>query len=289
MAQNKHSLKQLLFLVLSLLLVIGWGRAAAAASSSSGSSALQAVVQSYTAQGTLQKGMVVKLLANDATKVEADSLSNVQKMTGVVVAPSDAPVTLTTNNQGNNVVYVATSGRYEVLVSDQNGPIATGDYITISSLVGVAMKADNKENEILGRAAGSFDGKHGVQTTTSVKNPKGKTVSVNITRLPVDIAIGPNPIALKVANVPGFLQRAALLIANKPVSAWRIYTGLAMVCGTILVAGALLYAGVRNGMVAIGRNPLARSSIMRNLFQVILTSVIILSIGLFTVYLLLKL
>lgn len=252
-------------------------------------SSLQAVVQSFTASSALQKGMIVKLAGKDSSQVEADTLDTVQKMSGVVVAPSDAPVTLSPIEGANQQVYVATSGRYDVLVSNQNGAIAPGDLVTVSSLAGVGMKADNKQSEILGKAAAGFDGIHSVESNTAVKNQNGKQITVALGRVPVDISIGPNPIALKVSNVPGLLERAALLITNKPVSAWRIYFGLVILLGTIIVAGSLLYGGVRNGMVAIGRNPLARPSIMRNLLQVVVTSVIIFVLGLFGVYLLLKL
>ncbi|HSX36842.1 MAG TPA: hypothetical protein VLG13_01845 [Patescibacteria group bacterium] len=281
MLQNKYFKKQSALVLLSLLCVFGMGTVAA--------DTLQAVVQSYSAVSSLQRGMIVKFTSNDSSKVEPATLSTAQKMQGVVVSASDAAVTLSPANSGNQQVFVATSGRYEVLVSNQNGAIAAGDYVSVSSLAGVGMKADSKENEVLGKAAGGFDGVHNVNSSTSVKTDTGKQLNASLGLVPVDIAIAPNPIALKVANVPSFLQRASLLVANKPVSPWRIYTAFFIVLASTLLAGSLLYGGVKNGMVAIGRNPLARSSIMRNLLQIILTSVIIFIIGLFGVYLLLKL
>jgi len=50
-----------------------------------------------------------------------------------------------------------------------------------------------------------------------------------------------------------------------------------------------LYSGIRNALIAIGRNPLSKKSIFRGLLEIILTGFIILIIGLFAVYLLLKL
>ncbi|HSX17277.1 MAG TPA: hypothetical protein VLH86_04200 [Patescibacteria group bacterium] len=281
MIKQKQLKRHYAMAVLSLLCVFGMSTAAA--------DTLQAVVQSYSAATSLQRGMIVKFTNNDSSKVEPATLSTAQKMQGVVVSAADAAVTLSPANTSNQQTFVATSGRYEVLVSSQNGAIGAGDYVSVSSLAGVGMKADNKVNEVLGKAAGSFDGVHNVNSSTSVKTDTGKQLTVSLGLVPVDIAIAPNPIALKVANVPSFLQRASLLVANKPVSPWRIYTAFFIVLASTLLAGSLLYGGVRNGMVAIGRNPLARPSIMRNLLQIILTSVIIFIIGLFGVYLLLKL
>ena len=282
MTQNKYFKKQFAFTVLGLLCALGMGQAAADTS-------LQAVVQSFTATTSLQTGMIVKLTGSDSTQVEADTISSAQKMSGVVVSPSQAPVTLSPSSGASKQVYVATSGRYDVLVSSQDGSIAPGDYVTVSSLAGVGMKADSKESEVLGKAAAGFDGTHSVESTVTIQDEQGKQLKVNLGRIPVDIAIGPNPVAFKISNVPGFLQRATLIVTDKPVAAWRIYLGVLIVIGTVIIAGSLLYGGVRNGMVAIGRNPLARSSIMRNLVQVIITSIIIFVTGLFAVYLVLKL
>lgn len=282
MKQNKYFGKRFALVSLGLLCALALGTAAA-------DTKLQAVVQSYTANSVLQKGMIVKLAGSDSSQVEADTLDTAGKMSGVVVSPTDAPVTLSPTEGQSRQVYVAGSGRYNVLVSNQNGVIAPGDYVTVSSLAGVGMKADAHEAEVLGRAADGFDGIHGTEGSTTVKGQNGKDITVSLGRVAVDITIGPNPIALNQSNVPGVLQHAALLVTSKPVSAWRIYLSLVILVGTIIVAGSLLYGGAKNGMIAIGRNPLARSSIMRNLFQVVLTSVIIFVLGLFGVYLLLKL
>lgn len=278
MVIQKFITKKFALALLSLLCAVGMGNAAA--------DSLQAVVESYTAATTLQNGMIVT--ATDGSKVKPATLTSVDKMTGVVVPQSDAAVTLSSPSSGDQV-YVAKSGRYDVLVSNQNGTISSGDYITVSSLDGVGMRADTSQSTVLGKAVSAFDGRHNVVSSTTVRNQNGKNVPVSLGRIVVDISIAPSPVALKVSNVPGFLQRASLLVSNKPVSPWRTYIGLVILVGTLLVCGSLLYGGVRNGMVAIGRNPLARQSIMGNLVQVVITSVIIFIIGLFAVYLLLKL
>lgn len=64
---------------------------------------------------------------------------------------------------------------------------------------------------------------------------------------------------------------------------------MAITGASVITALVLLYAGVRNAIISIGRNPMSRKSIVKALIQVILTSLLILIIGLFAVYLLLKL
>jgi len=251
------------------------------------SSSTNAVVQSYATNATIRQGMIVGLQRSDTTKVELVTRDTVADTLGVAVSASDAALALT-GRTSTAQVYVATSGRYNVLVSNQNGGISVGDYISISSLNGIGMKADSGEAIILGRAAADFTGTSNVVSTTTLKGVSGDTVSIG--SIPVDINVGGNPdLGHGSGNLPGFLQVAGNTIASKPVSAPRVYLSLAVLLVTALIAGGLLYSGVRGSIISIGRNPLARKSITRGLIQVVLTSIIVLILGLFAVYLLLRL
>jgi len=251
---------------------------------------VQTVAQNYTASGNLQQGMIVSPADKNATAVVAATVDGTAKMLGVVVSATAAPVTLSSTSTSAQQVYVVNSGRYNVLVSNQNGAISSGDYLSVSSLDGVAMRADNSQAKVVGRAATSFDGVHNVSATTTVKTDDGKSVKVALGSIPVAISITSNPLAtVGGAKVPGFLQNAAQVVTDRQVSAARLYLGALVFVLSTIVAASLLFSGVRSSMVAVGRNPLARRSITRSLIQVILTSLIIFVIGLFAVYLIVKL
>ena len=85
------------------------------------------------------------------------------------------------------------------------------------------------------------------------------------------------------------LERIGQAIAEKEVSAVRIYISLAITAISLITALVVLYTGVRGSIISIGRNPMSKRSILRALLQIILTSFLILVIGLFAVYLLLRL
>jgi len=51
----------------------------------------------------------------------------------------------------------------------------------------------------------------------------------------------------------------------------------------------VMYSGIRSGMIAVGRNPLSKKSIIRSLIQTVIAGLIIFLAGVFAVYLLLKL
>ena len=252
--------------------------------------AAQDVPQGYQSDQPLQKGQLVRLKPGDETKVEAVTQTGEASMLGVVVSAADAPVSLS-NNADAQQVYIATAGKYEALVSTQNGTIEIGDYIAVSSLAGVGMKAGTGQKAVLGKALGAFDGKSRAESTATLTDSAGQKRQVALGHIAVDLGVGHNPIAeVKTAGgVPKSLSRAAQVVTDRPVSALRIYASLGILIVAVIIAGSILYAGVRSGITAIGRNPLAKSSILRNLVTVTLMSLIVFVVGLTAIYLVLRL
>jgi len=246
-------------------------------------------VQGYAAETKLQHGVIVQVTGDKADTVKPAEFKNLQQMYGVVVDPHELSLTIS-NTQLKNETYVATSGTYSVLVSTQDGAIKSGDYITMSAIDGVGMKASTDHKTVFGRAGGSFDGKSNSVGNMTLKDSSGGTETVAIGLIPVAINIqrNPNDKSTK-ANLPEALQRLGQAIAEKPISPVRIYISMFVTGLSIVVALTTLYAGVKNAIIAIGRNPLSKKSIFRGLIEVILTGFLILIIGLFAVYLLLKL
>lgn len=247
-------------------------------------------VQSYAADNLLDNGTIVQLTGKNSNRVKVALQSDLQNMFGVTVDRNQLPLTVT--NEGiQNETFVAVSGTYNALVSTQGGPIAAGDYVTLSSVNGVAMKAGTEEKTVFGRAAAPFDGKGITLSSVPLKDSSGKenkTVSLGIIPVTIDIRSNPNQKTTK-ANLPSFLERVGLAIAEKPVSPIRIYLSIGVAAISVIAAIAIIYAGVRNGVISIGRNPMSKRSIFRALIETILTSLLILIIGMFAVYLLLKL
>lgn len=250
----------------------------------------QAVTQSYNAGDSVQTSMIVRISDKDSGTIEPISQKTLSTMLGVVVPPNESSVTVSPIKSTKQQAFVATSGRYSTLVSNQNGPIKSGDSITASALDGIGMKADEGQSFILGRATTSFSGTANVVGKVGVKNSAGKTTEVSIGRVIVDLDVSHNPLASKSTDfVPGFLAKTAATVANRPVSAARIYLGVVTLLAATIVTGNLLYSGVRNGMVAIGRNPLSKKSIIKSLIQTVIAGLIIFIVGVLAVYLLLKL
>jgi hypothetical protein len=247
-------------------------------------------VQGFAADTALQIGTIVQLSGTGTAKVSAATLTKLDQIYGVTVDPHTLSITVSDSGIANES-YVATTGTYNTLVSNQGGKIKIGDYITVSSVDGVGMEASPDQTIVLGRAVAAFDGKSNVIGNSTLKDTGGKvSQQVAIGTIPVAIDIRHNPnIKSTKAEVPKLLQRIGQAVAEKPVGAVRIYLSLFITGVSVIAAIVLLYSGVRNSLIAIGRNPLGKKSIFRGLLEIILTSLIVLIIGLFAVYLLLKL
>jgi hypothetical protein len=290
-AQKTVFLKRIAcLLALVGLMAVPAAQAIAAGAASANTDASQSVTQAYGTDGTLQRGMIVRLDDKDPAKVAALESDQADNMHGVVVEANDAALTLSSNAAARQV-YVATYGRYEVLVSDQNGAIKVGDYVSVSALNGVGMKADGKPPVVLGKATQPFNGSSQVVGTATLKDKTGKSVQVSLGRIVVDMSISHNPLKVQAqsSGITGYLQSVSSGVAGKMVAPARLYLSIFILFVTAVISGSILYGGIRSGIVSIGRNPLAKRSITRSLLQVIATSIIIFILGLFGVYLLLKL
>ncbi len=244
------------------------------------------IAQSYGANSSIQPGMIVQLSGSHGDKVAPLDIKNIEKMFGVVISASETPLTL---SQAANTqqVFVTNTGQHNVLVSSQGGPIKTGDYITISDLNGIGMKADGTKALILGQAAGNFNGVNNIIGSSVLNNTSGKSQIVNLGSIPVDINIANNPLIQKVSSLPSFLGTITKSITSKPVSALRVYLSLAIVAAGVILSVTVIYASIKNGIISIGRNPLAKKVLKSNLFGLLTATILIFCISLGVAYLVL--
>lgn len=269
----------LLFLIMTSAVMATAGPAASADASS-------AVPQNYIAGASVLPGMLIEPGETANTVVPA-SPKDISKVLGVVVPASAADITLTPASGSGQQVLVAATGQYNVLVSSQNGPIKAGDYLTLSALPGIAMKATAKQTEVVGQATDGFNGKSGVIDTTDLKSTLGNKTTASIGRVSANVRVTANPLYKNDNNVPGFLNKAANSIANKQVNPVRIYLSIGVLLATFFITGGMFYGGIRGGITAIGRNPLAKKAISRGLIQAVVMGLVVLAAGIFAVYVIL--
>lgn len=252
------------------------------------SASAQAFIQSYNSNSQLQQGLIVQLSSNNSTVIPA-SQNNIYSTFGVVVNASDAPVSLSASNTKSSQVYVASTGHYNLLVSNQNGPINSGNYITLSSVDGVGMRNSSAQPIVVGQAITPFNNSTPSIGTDTITTSNGTKETVHLGIIQADIAIGHNPLVTQVhSNVPTFLKKFVTGVAGKNDPAWKIYLGVSILVIVAILTSVMIYSAIRNSLVSIGRNPLSKEAIKKGFFRVVVAALIIFISGILGVYLLLK-
>lgn len=246
------------------------------------------VTQGYGSDYILQKGMIVGLKSDDPRMVIPVNYDNVDTLHGVVVGANDSAVLLGSDTEK---VYVASGGRFLVLVSNQNGPIKSGDYVAPSAIDGIGMRAGDGSEVVIGKALEDFDASNQsmVKSVVTVADVSGNEKQLGLGSVIVDISVGNNPLKKSNTSLPEALRRSSEAVAGKQVEPAKVYISLALIIITSALAGSMIYSAVRSSIVALGRNPLGKKDIMKGLFGVITIGLIVLISGFFGVYLILKL
>lgn len=284
MKQTSSSKIKLFALTASLALVFGFASPVLAADLGGGD------ITGYGADSPIDYGTVVELTGENADRVKIATQPEMQNMFGVVIDPAKLSVRMITEGIENQT-YVAVSGTHSTLVSTQGGEIEKGDHLTMSSINGILMKAGTEEATVFGRAGTNFSADSPAVGSTAIQDTNGnvlETVLLGSIPVTVDIKANPNEISTK-TKVPSILEQIGQAIAEREVSSFRIYLSMAIAAISLFIALMVIYSGVRNSIISIGRNPMSKKSIFRALLEIILTSLLILIIGLFAVYLLLRL
>ena len=243
-----------------------------------------ALSQGFTTSDTSLSTGTLVVLRDGAEGVVAKATSDhAQQLVGVI---TDKPLIGLTD--GSQQVQVAVSGVTTTLVSDINGDIKIGDKITASPVEGVGMKA-LASTEIIGTATSNL--KDSQTTTKSVTDVDGKKTSIHVGAISVQVNVSYYAAQQDrlSAIVPTFLVNVGSSIAGKDLSPLRVLIGFTGLLLGFIVAGIMLQAGVRSGIISLGRNPLAHKFLRRGLVDVMVTSVAVLLITVVMFYLILTL
>jgi len=226
-------------------------------------------------------GTLVSLKPGTTNAIEKATSSNASQLLGVVGGKP-----LVALGETGKEAQVVVSGLTPTLVSNVNGDIKVGDKITASPIQGIGMKAV-ASSEVVGTAESSLD--NNVIATRQIKDDTGRATSVKIGIIAVQVNVAFYTAQQSTFNdfVPPFLVNLASTIAGKEISPIRVLVSSATLFVGFVVAGVMLQAGVRAGIISLGRNPLASKILRRGLLDVLITSFGLLVLTVIAFYLLL--
>lgn len=237
-----------------------------------------AVQQNFVSASQLQNGELVSLSANPQT-IEPTTSHTITSLVGVVAPAETSPFEVNDAQQ----IAVTTNGVANALVSDVGGDIRVGDQIGISPLDGVGAKT-TASGRVLGVAQASFDSKTAGAAKVAVTDAAGKKRTVEVGLIPVLVNVtyyvAPPAPPPKVPALPPFLLRLASTVAGKQVSPVPLIVSVTLLAFALVIAGILLNSAIRSSIIAVGRNPLSKSTLQRNMAQVLLMAAAVIGGGL---------
>ncbi len=223
------------------------------------------IVSTYTIQDeAYENGDIVSFNQN----LNTYALSRVTGDEGIFGVIQDTPVVVFRSGEGD--VPVVELGEVFVNVTTLNGPIQVGDPISSSPIPGKGQRFDDEdEGYILGIALEPFN----LENSTDTVTYEGE-----------DIAIGNIVVLLRIGeNTEGFIQvpAPAIIVNEEPEEGIGIGTLLRYLLAILFAITSLylifkkLGPNLRQGVISVGRNPLAKSTIQAMVtFNILLILVI---------------
>ena len=221
----------------------------------------------------VRDGMVVSIKDGKYQLSESKYDDN---MIGVIDLSPDVVLDMTADD---NSVPIIVNGQAYVLVNSSNGSIAAGDWVTTSANRGIAMKADDNKGSLLGQALEAYDG-----------SPEGGRILIA-----VHVLVSANKLAD--TSLIAVLRRGAFdfLSLTTEVAQERTYELLRYILAAIVIIVSIIFAYftfgrvARSGVEAVGRNPLARRSIVAGIAFNMTVAILIILSGVLVAYMIVRL
>lgn len=258
-------------LAIAILLVMGMSSVALAG----------AVSQGFKAKEALPTGAVVSLVKSSNDTVEKATLDSETLLVGVIAANGS----LLDLQPAGSEVRVAVSGDTNVLVTNLNGDIKSGDQLVISPLGGVAMRfsQDETNKKIVATAGQAFNKASTGAKQLEVNRNNGQKQTVAIGQISAKLVLSDRTNDAQ-PHKHNILDSITQKVAGKPVSPLKLVAATVISLSAFILAGLILNGSVKGSFISLGRNPLSKNSIMSTLIKSALLALIIVAMALGLAY-----
>lgn len=243
---------------------------------------ITSISQGFLTKERTPLGAIVSLQKDASDYVVSSNTANANNILGVVVGEDNSLLSLSDGQ--SNQIQVATTGLVQVLVSDINGPIVSGDQITSSPINGVGMKA-TANTKVVGTAQDSLSASHGSESSYTDKT--GRKHKILLGEIPV--LVNPSFFYKQPDKtiIPATVQNLANALAGKTVSTLPIVISAGIFIVTLIIVASIIYSMIHGSIISVGRNPMSQAAIYRNLVQLSGLIILILAVSVVSIYLVL--
>lgn len=228
----------------------------------------------------IRAGMALVLEGN-SSNVERASTQTSGQFVGVAKRADDSSVAI---SSGDKQILVQTDGITEALVSDINGEIQEGDLLAISPLQGVLVKSVQSGARAVAVAVERAD--FGQSETATIEGVNGPQ-EVKITEVKANLDTKAVAAARSTEPERSTLEKLGEQLTGKQVSESRVILGIVLFLVVLIVEGSIIYGATSSSITSLGRNPMARKFIQKDLARIAFVSVVVLVIGLGALYVIL--
>ena len=209
------------------------------------------IVSTYTIEdGEIESGDIISFDTVQNIFYRSNVTAD-KNMFGVVI---ENPVVVFRSEAGT--IPVAQSGAVLVNATTINGPISIGDLVTSSSIVGNAQRY-NGEGDKLGVALEPLSGEGG----GSVLPGEGQIVIIGVILVELDIG-PPEGGSVVIEGAPTIvIQESGDVVGPGLVAIFRYLAAVIFAIGSLYLSFKYFGQNFTQGIVSIGRNPLAKSTI----------------------------
>jgi hypothetical protein len=238
--------------------------------------------QGYRASAPITPGLAVSRVdgsGETAKEVELATETNKNRFAGIAVKQSE--VTATTAEADSNV-FVVNEGEVRGVVSDVSGKVSAGDNLVLSPLKGVLMKASAEETTAIATALESQNDEN--STTETVSNRDNTSFEAQVSTILIDVS----PKAIESSSEQkSFLVLFGNSLTGKEVSAVQVAAAFVIFLLVLIIEGSIIYGSIYSSIIALGRNPMSKGAVYRDLLQVVVLAIAILAAGVVAMYLVL--
>ena len=234
------------------------------------------IAQDYQSlTGKIKQGQIVSVGGNNIVLgVYPTTSPNDNNMIGV----ADYTGAVSVGISNTKSVPVISSGIVNVEVSNINGTVKSGDFITSSSIPGVG-ELNTANGEILGKAIANFSYKRYLYKKYITLN--GKKNLIYVENIPVVIGIS---YYSNSSNFSGIILSLGKKVTGKNVSFFNIILSIIIIISGLITLIYGTSVSLKHSFLGISRNPLAKVSIEKNLVFIIASLIFIFLVTLFIGY-----
>lgn len=235
------------------------------------------ISQGYkTTDASLRRGMAVSLDPEQEDKklVTGATIANSAKFVGVITTVDDNLVSI--RDQSSDLL-VTTAGEVQAYVSDLDGQVVAGDFVAVTPVKGILSGAKNSSQQsIVGVALDNFADIETEERTIETQAGEQKTINVGLMPVQVGREFIPESAADQDKT---FLVIAGESITGQSVNQAQVIGAILVLLIMMIVEGSIIYGAIHSTISALGRNPLSKKAVFKQLLQVSWLALLVLIFG----------